>query len=200
MPETAPPILSIIAGPNGSGKSTFFDRYLRQQVPVFVNADEIARSLGHLPEDIRQLAAAEQATDERLRLLRQGHSFAFETVFSRPDYWLEFIRSGKNRGYYVRLHFLCTEAPALNVARVAERVDAGGHAVPTAKIASRYPGSIRTAVLARTLVDEMWLYDNSRLDESPLLVARFIRGKADYLSPTLPRWAQVFFRDEVNPV
>lgn len=182
----------IVAGPNGSGKSTFFTHYLSSKFPIFINADEIARTLTEIPERERDIAAARQATNERLRLLDGGRSFAFETVFSRSQYWLEFISQAKSRGFRVHLSFICTEAPALNVARVAERVEAGGHPVPTDKVTARYPRSIQTAVMAKDLVDELWLYDNSNLNESPTLVAVFSGGRAEYVGGSLPRWCEAF--------
>jgi predicted ABC-type ATPase len=152
LPEhSATPTLMIVAGPNGSGKSTFFSNYLSPQFPIFINADEIARTLTEIPERERNLAAAEQAGAARLRLLDERRSFAFETVFSRTDYWLDFIRTAKSRGFRVHLSFICTEAPALNVARVAERVEAGGHPVTTDKVTARYPRSIQTATLEDVL-------------------------------------------------
>jgi predicted ABC-type ATPase len=41
------PTLIIIAGPNGAGKTTFAREYLAAEGPdfIFVNVDEIARSL-----------------------------------------------------------------------------------------------------------------------------------------------------------
>ncbi len=193
MPELAArPKLAIIAGPNGSGKSTFFDAYLRSEFPVFVNADEISEGLSGVPEDSRPLAAAEIATKERERLIAKGTSFAFETVFSRTDYWLDFVRQAKERGFFVALFFLCTEDPVLNAGRVATRVGEGGHNVPIDKIVSRYAGSIRTAVRAVSIVDELWLYDNSALNKSPLLVARFIAGQGDYVAAHQPHWSEPF--------
>lgn len=193
MPETPTrPRLEIIAGPNGSGKSTFFDTYLRAEFPLFVNADEIATRLPGVPESLRQLTAAEMAEKERSRLIDEATSFAFETVFSRTDYWLDFIRRAKARGFFIALFFLCTEDPALNAGRVATRVEEGGHSVPISKIVSRYAGSIRTAVQAIDLVDELWLYDNSAWNKSPALIARVVSGRTDYVATNLPRWSEPF--------
>ncbi len=195
MPEApAGPKLAIIAGPNGSGKSTFFDSYLRGEFPVFVNADEIATRLSGVPESVRQLTAAEMAEKERSRLIEQWASFAFETVFSRTDYWLDLIRRARARGFYISLFFLCTEDPTLNAGRVATRVDEGGHAVPISKILSRYAGSIRTAVQAIGMVDDLWLYDNSAWNKSPALIARVVSGQTDYVATNQPRWSEPFIR------
>jgi predicted ABC-type ATPase len=193
LPETpAGPRLAIIAGPNGSGKSTFFDTYLRTEFPVFVNADEIATRLPGVPESVRQLTAAEMAEKERSGLIDRGMSFAFETVFSRTDYWLDFIQRARARGFYIVLFFLSTEDPTLNAGRVATRVEEGGHSVPIDKIVSRYAGSIRTAVQAIGMVDDFWLYDNSAWNKSPLLIARVVSGRTDYVATNQPRWSEPF--------
>jgi predicted ABC-type ATPase len=147
----APPTLAIIAGPNGSGKSTFFNLFLQGAFSVFVNADEIAKKLSDTQESSRALLSADVAEERRNQLIEQATSFAFETVFSRTDYWIDFIRRAKTCGFIVCLYFLCTEDSALNVGRVATRVAEGGHPVPIDKSQSRYPGSIRTAVRAVVL-------------------------------------------------
>jgi hypothetical protein len=104
LPEAATrPKLAIIAGPNGSGKSTFFQRSLRSAFPVFVNADDIAKGLSGVAEGLRELTAAEIAENERNRLTAQGTSFAFETVFSRTDYWLDFYPAGEGAWLFRRL-------------------------------------------------------------------------------------------------
>ena len=182
-----------MAGPNGAGKSTFFAAQLRSEFSVFVNADEIAAGLREMPEEKRQIVAAENAEARRNRLIDEKTSFAFETVFSRTDYWLSFIRHAKEHSFHVELYFLCTDDPLLNVARVETRVRQGGHSVPIGKIQSRYSGSLRTAVQAVDLVDEFWLYDNSRLNETPSLIAAMASGELVYLSPDRPLWSMPLF-------
>ena len=195
MPESrSGPQLAIVAGPNGSGKSTFFNTWLKPEFPVFVNADEVASQLRTVPENERNIAAAQQAEAERERLIGQRTSFAFETVFSRTEYWLRFIQDAKERGFFIHLFFICTDDPLLNAARVETRVREGGHSVPVEKISARYPGSIQTAVQAMGLVDELWLYDNSRLNESARVVAAISAGSLIYRSPGQPRWTEPFFR------
>jgi len=124
------PTLAIIAGPNGSGKTSFYEQFLIQQFPRWVNADRIALTLTEVPESNRDLAAAKRAEEERTRLISEGITFAFETVFSRTDHWLDFLCKAKGCAYRLELFFLCTSDPVMNAARVQTRVGRGGHAVP----------------------------------------------------------------------
>jgi len=193
VPKSRKPTLAIIAGPNGSGKSTFYELLLRHAFPVFVNADRIAQELLTIPEEQRNLEAARHAETERASLLSKAATFAFETVFSRTEHWLKFILQAKALDYEIKLFFLCTESPTLNVARIAIRAEWGGHNVPTAKVIQRYARSIETAVRAQRLVDELWIYDNSHLDRAPRLVGLFVRGQAEYVADQIPDWALQFF-------
>ena len=144
-----------------------------------------------VPEDQRNIRAAERADLLRRELVSQRVDFAFETVFSRTEYWLEFLRTLSAAGYEIWVFFICTESASLNMARIEYRVlNKEGHAVPPSKVASRFPGSIRTAVEAKSIVEQLWIYDNTETDQRHRLVARFIRGKIDYFSQTIPSWAQ----------
>ena len=155
---------------------------------VFVNADDIARTQG-----VSNAQAADLATAERERRILQCETFAFETVFSRTDYWLGFIFQALSNRYRIELYFLCTDDPTVNLARVETRVEMGGHSVASEKIFKRYPGSIHTALLAKTLVDEFWLYDNTRNSQSPALIGHFTHGKLDDIGSSIPHWALPFF-------
>jgi predicted ABC-type ATPase len=189
----APPVLAIFAGPNGSGKSTLYRLWFEPQFSVYVNADEIARSLTSMPESERDLKAAILAERMRLELIAQRSTFAFETVFSRTDYWLEFISGAKQAGYRVQVYFVCTEDPDLNAARVIARAARGGHSVPLDKVAKRYAGSIRTALAAVDIVDEIWIYDNTGRNRVPRLLGRLVDGVREDVERDLPGWARPFF-------
>ena len=182
------PRVAIIAGPNGSGKSTFYRSMLASHYAVFVNADNISRD-----QHLSNKQAADLASEQRETFIREGQTFAFETVFSRTAYWLDFIFKAMAAQYRVELYFLCTESPDLNIIRVETRVQAGGHAVPADKVVKRYSGAIQTALLAKELVDELRLYDNSAHGQSPSLVGHFFRRKLLEVSTSIPPWALPFF-------
>ncbi len=78
-PFDARPIVLAVAGPNGAGKTTFYEALVAPAGLRFVNADDLAREL-----ELDPYAAAEVAAGLRERLLEQGESFVYETVFSDP--------------------------------------------------------------------------------------------------------------------
>ena len=146
------------------------------------------------PEGKRDLAAARLAEEQRERLIDERVTFAFETVFSRTEHWIGFLRKAKQLGYRLELFFICTADPVMNAARVKTRMGRGGHTVPLDKVVARYPGSIRTALEAKGIVDELWLYDNTEWDYTPLLLGRWEGQQSVHVAESIPRWAEPFFR------
>ncbi len=130
--------LDLIVGPNGAGKSTFAQEILAALLPgvLFVNADLIARD--RWPEDPERHAydAAAIAAATRSALIESGRQFIAETVFSHPSK-LALIDQAHGAGYFVALHVLMLPEHVA-VARVAARVERGGHSVPEHKIRERY--------------------------------------------------------------
>jgi predicted ABC-type ATPase len=191
----------IFGGPNGSGKSTI-TKEVRQEPgfpALYINADEIAQRLragrSETPEQTaqREFEAMRQAEAQRLQLIAKGESFAFETVMSHPSK-VALIAHAKSVGYEVALHFVATSDPQINVERVAERVEDGGHNVDTQKIISRYHRSLSLLPAAAELADLTLVYDNSMKssDARAQLVARVVDGKVE-LHATPPAYYQERF-------
>ncbi|GGE80161.1 hypothetical protein GCM10011533_35740 [Streptosporangium jomthongense] len=183
------PELWLLVGGNGAGKSTFYERFLaRRNIPL-VNADKIARSLWPDSPEKHSYEAALIAEKERFRLLKDGQSFCFETVFSHPSK-IDFVGAAKAAGFRIRMFYFHLETADLNKARVMTRVQAGGHNVPEKKIESRIPRTFANLRECIGLVDELHLVDNSSLDQPFVRVAVWGNGEWQRCCESLPEWAR----------
>jgi predicted ABC-type ATPase len=118
----------VLAGPNGAGKSTMAAELVVDVLGVseFVDADVFARTLP------RSGAAAITAGRAMLRRLDElgtsRRDFGFETTLASRSFAPR-IRKLTRAGYECHLVFLWLQSDDLAVARVADRVRLGGHAV-----------------------------------------------------------------------
>jgi predicted ABC-type ATPase len=160
----------IISGPNGAGKSTFAQEFLPNEAdcPVFVNADLIAAGLSPFDPGQAAIRAGRLMLQEIDRHVAAGNSFAFETTLSGLSYARR-ISQWQTEGYRVKLIFLSLPSVDMAMARVAARVQQGGHDIPEEVIRRRYrAGWANFHNRYKPLVDVWVLYDNS--GESPRLI------------------------------
>lgn len=134
----------MIAGPNGAGKTTFALYWLPQAVGRcrFVNADLIAAGLSPLSPERAQIQASRLFLHEIEACIAAEEDFAFETTLAGRSY-LRLVRRLRALGWRVELIYLALPSVELSRLRVAERVAAGGHDVPTAELVRRFPRSLR---------------------------------------------------------
>lgn len=153
----------IIAGPNGAGKTTFAGEFLPNEAacPVFVNADLIAAGLSPFQPERAAFKAGRLMLAEIRDHAARGDSFAFETTLSGRAY-ARLVPAWQQAGFRVKLFFLRLDSPELAVARVRQRVKAGGHHIPTPVIHRRFSAGLQNLEqLYKPLVDEWAVYDNS---------------------------------------
>ena len=160
----------IIAGPNGAGKTTFAEEFLPNEAdcPIFVNADLIAAGFAPFDPDRVAIKAGRLMLLEIFEHVRHRDSFAFETTLSGWIY-ARYISAWREQGFMVKLFFLRLASPELAIARVRQRVKAGGHNVPEETIPRRFVSGLRNfEKIYKPIVDEWALYDNS--SRMPILV------------------------------
>jgi predicted ABC-type ATPase len=167
------PHVVVLAGPNGAGKTTLAPFLLKDLLGVmeFVNADVLAGGLSAFTPERAALAAG-RIMLARLRVLaQQGASFAFETTLASRSF-APFLTHLLERGYQVHIVFLWLPTAERALARVAERVQMGGHDVPEDTVRRRFSAGLRNFFgLYQTLATSWRMYDNSRAGQ-PRLVAR----------------------------
>jgi predicted ABC-type ATPase len=181
------PILTVIAGPNGSGKSTLTDLLVRQGIEFgeYLNADEIARELSGPPEWISR-KAQQIVRDRRDAALNERRDHAFETVMSHPSH-IQYMAQAADSGFEVRLFFVATENPAINLDRVTNRVLHGGHPVPPDRIIDRYQRCLGNLPDAIRAANECFIYDNSFSDGPLRLLANIgLYGDERWLTHMVP--------------
>lgn len=189
MAVTTQPELWLLVGGNGAGKTTFYERFLaRRKIPL-VNADNIARSVWPDAPEKHSYEAALIAERERFRLLEERQGFCFETVFSHPSK-VDFVGAAKAAGFRIRLFYFHLEPASLNKARVASRVNSGGHNVPETKTEARIPRTLANLRQCIGLADELYLVDNTSFDQPYLRVAVWEAGHWRSCQEVLPQWAK----------
>ena len=189
------PEMIVIAGPNGSGKTSVTRKFLHHEWAegtLYINPDEVANDVfGDWNSIDAVMKAAKYCTELREKCLRERTSFVFETVMS-SDEKVDFIFKAKQAGFFIRLFYISTSHPSINAARIANRVMKGGHDVPITKIISRYYKSIENCKLVSTVVDRLYVYDNSTDGQDATLQFRLVNGKLKKMYvQNVPEWAQV---------
>lgn len=192
------PVLIVVAGPNGSGKTTITSKILRHEWlenAVYINPDNVAQERygdWNSPEAV--LEAARYCQSWREDALQNNQSIIFETVFSSEEK-MDFVRRAKEKGYFIRIFFVATSHPTINAARIAKRVIQGGHDVPISKIISRYQKSILNCKKVASLVDRLYVYDNSIDDVEAALLFRMSDGiVVKKYTDDIPEWAKSIFK------
>lgn len=118
-------------------------------------------------------------------LIKQNKSFSFETVMSHSSKINE-INTIVKKGYDAYLYFVCIDSPEVNISRVNNRVDKGGHNVPEDKILDRYYRTLDMVHLVLPLCYRAYLFDNSGKTQE--LIAEVYKGAMILKTDNPPQW------------
>lgn len=96
----------------------------------------------------------------REKLIKDNKSFCFETVMSHVSK-LDDIKEANSLGYTTYLYFVCIDDPEVNISRVENRVQKGGHTVDSEIIKKRYTRTLDNLFPAIEISTKTYLFDNS---------------------------------------
>jgi predicted ABC-type ATPase len=191
------PVFYLLAGPNGAGKSTLYKALVqRGTIPPtaeFVNADLYESAcLQHVADPAaRSEAARVWADGRRSSLLKAGHAFVSETVFSHESK-LTLIQDAQQQGFLVMLLVVCLDDTKRLLKRVANRVREGGHNVPSERILARYPRTLANLAIAVRQADAAILYDSQAIEAGTDKAVAVCKGdETQVLIDPLPKWARL---------
>ena len=126
----------------------------------------------------------------RSRLLRARRSFTIETVMSHPDK-VQLLARAQQAGFRTYLYYVATDDPAINISRVRNRVQQGGHSVPEDRIESRYHRSLDLLLEAIRHTHRAYVFDNSgdSSDQKQTWLAEITDGtELELKSDRIPAW------------
>lgn len=194
--------LWVLAGTNGAGKSSIGGAMLRESGGDYFNPDEAARKILARRPDIGQTRANAEAWKLGVRQLDQcmkhDRDYYFETTLGGRSI-TERLERALTQGHEVRVWYVGLDTVERHIARVAARVERGGHAIPERDIRRRFDESRRNLIRLLPRLTELKIYDNSEEADpargevpEPVLVlhviASQVRAPAD-LRRT-PEWAK----------
>jgi predicted ABC-type ATPase len=185
------PRLTIIAGANGSGKTTFTsDIKFFHEIPL-LDPDAIGKTLQATMPQGFPVASARHVLTAAGEHIARGESFAVETTLSGKSY-LRMMLDARKRSFEIVLVYIGTENVETNLARIKNRVLAGGHNVPEPDVRRRYKRSFANLPTAIERADHPILFDNST-EEGYRLVA-VLGASGDRWFKPIPDWAGAFHR------
>ena len=181
--------LWIVAGPNGAGKSTHTERLIAKAQTasatpleiIKLNADErtaeLKKQFPDRPQNELNLQAARETDAALEKAIAEDKQYILvETVLSSTKYQDDVIEAN-GRGYNIGLFYVSVHPPELILDRIKTRVARGGHNVDSQKALDRYRRSHENLVWFGQHADKLFVFDNSDLDASPVLVTTKEAGR-----------------------
>ena len=167
------PTALLIAGPNGAGRR----RSRASTSPLSSTASGSSTPTSSRPGSLRSTPTAQRSgrggsfsVSWTRPYNKQGESFAVETTLSGSTYTRRIPR-WQAAGYRVTLIFLRLSSVDTAIARVAERVQQGGHNTPAPVIRRRFDAGWQNFQQAyKPIVDDWVLFDSS--NDVPVILDR----------------------------
>lgn len=194
--------IGVIAGVNGAGKSSVIGATILEKGGVYFDPDKETRALlRHRPAlTLAEANALAWQLGKRglERAISEHANFTFETTLGGRTITRLLERALDNR-LEVVMRYVGLDSVERHVARVAARVERGGHHIDEARIRQRYTSSREHLISLLPRLTDLIVYDNSveRNPEDgeapePMTVLKMEDGRIRFIPPieTIPAWAR----------
>lgn len=172
---------TIIGGVNGVGKSSFTGllKEQRSDLGIIIDVDKITAELGG-----NTIAGGKAALKEIQSCIDKGISFTQETTLSgrRTE---ATARRLSEKGYQIRLYYIGLNSAAESLTRIANRVQRGGHDIPTQDVQRRFAGRWEAVAKVLPYCTSAEFYDNGN---GFALVAEYRNGELRNVGSFVPAW------------
>ncbi len=183
----------VVAGPPGSGKTTAFP-LSAMGIDAFNIDDRCAQLVGSYQAIPREVRVAIARECERFvgQHIQAQRSFAVETTVRT----LAAVRQAEEAatcGFVTELRYIATSSPELNVQRVLQRAQAGGHAASGGEVREIYAKSLANLAEAVRAFEHSTVYDATEQWALPRAVAVSAAGVLQ-VEADAPSWAREALR------
>ena len=206
-----PSTIHVFAGVNGSGKSSILGEFIRSQGGSYFNPDSYTKALMTADPALSLGEAQSEAwlfgKNELTKACEGQTAFAFETTLGGKTMTDILLRAAKS-GTRVSVYYIGLNSVELNIKRVAERVERGGHDIPIEKIKKRWEDSLLNIIRLLPHLNELLVYDNSKsvkkgASPAPKRLIKITEGTIEGGSNSLlrngfPEWAQPIAMEAIN--
>jgi predicted ABC-type ATPase len=151
--------LIIVGGANGSGKTTFARAFLEDKDYIFLNADEIAKSISPTQMDKYKVTAGKLFFERFQQITANKQNVLIESTLS-GKYLLKHL-PGLSEQYEITMFYVFINNIKVCIERIKERVKKGGHHVPTEDVIRRFDRSLYNFwCLYKNKVHKWYVYSN----------------------------------------
>ncbi len=182
----ANPVLYMIGGPNGAGKTTAAMNIMPLPIDCYeyVNADAIAAALSPFRPSEVTIDAGRLMLKRIRELAEKRETFAFETTMASRSF-VPFLKHCKNGGFRIHLIYIWLQTPDLSIARVAQRVESGGHYVPDKIIRMRYERGLKNFFNLYAPIADTWAFYDNSYSEIKLIAEKSSKETMKTVSPDI---------------
>jgi len=194
--------IRVIAGVNGAGKSSVIGAAIQEMGGAYFDPDEETRALLRDRPSLTLAEANALAWELGKRGLQRAilnnEDFTFETTLGGRTI-THLLEHALDAGSQVVMRYVGLDSVERHIARVAARVERGGHHIDEARIRQRYTASRENLIRLLPRLTDLIVYDNS-VERSPpdgeapeqMIVLETEQGRIRFIASmqSIPVWAR----------